>query len=615
MGNNKLKIVIVIGLMNLLIISSVPLISAYSRTELSDTLFYENNEMNSPFFVIDKSVDVTRTHSLVQQTSSISAFSDYLDWGVDDIDAERVFGGYEGATDLGGDYTGAGIKIAILDSGIDKLSGSIHSEFIGKIAAEYDFYYGDSSAEDDSGHGTHCAGIAGARNDEAGIIGVAPECEFLIGKISKYEEPYTYFADESIIAQAIDWAVANGADVISMSWGKYAELDISLYTAIYNAYCNGVILVAGAGNADREIMYPANYSEVIAVGAISQNRARAVAGDWGWGDNEASCYGPKLHVVAPGTQIYSTYLDNTYMQKSGTSMAAPHVAGTCALILEAQPSLNPSEVKDILRITAIDLGPTGKDDEYGYGEVNAERAVDAAELHFLDTDNDGLTDAYEKYVHNTNRFDSDSDNDGLTDGQELTYGTDPNDFDSDNDGLSDGQEVNVYNTLPNDSDTDNDSMPDGWEVNNGLNPLSASDKYSDPDGEGLQNFIEYTLGTDPFDSDTDNDYLTDQEEFDWAFDPLDDDENNNGVRDDNDDFDYDGLTNKEEIKGWFDSNDDGDYNDAGEKSWYVTDPNDSDTDDDGWDDYFEQHPPPGWNTSDPTDPLSTPTGGGGGFFP
>lgn len=589
MGNYKLKIVIVIGLMNLLIISSVPLFFAYSRTELSDTLFYENNEMNTPFFVVEKSVDVTRTHSLVQQTSSMSVFSDYLDWGVDDIDAERVFGGYEGATDLGGDYTGAGIKIAILDSGIDKQSGSIHSEFIGKIAAEYDFYYDDSSAEDDSGHGTHCAGIAGARNDDAGIIGVAPECEFLIGKITKFEWPYSYFVSDTKLAQAINWAVANEADIISMSWGKYSEFSQIVYNAIYNAYCSGVVLVAASGNDDREIAYPANYSEVISVGAISKDSSgvytRAGDPDWGWGDNKASCYGPKLHVVAPGTEIYSAYMNNDYIKWSGTSMAAPHVAGTCALILEAQPSLNPSEVKDILRITAIDLGPTGKDDEYGYGEVNAERAVDAAELHFLDTDNNGLTDAYEKYVHNTNRFDSDTDNDGLTDGQEvLNYGTDPNDFDSDNDGLSDGQEVNVYNTLPNDSDTDNDGLSDGAEVNTyGTDPLD-----DDCDNDSLHDGLEIQLGTDPEDSDTDNDGLTDYEEYWWGTNPT--------VYDRNADPDNDGLTNYQEIKT------------------YNTDPLNDDSDGGGMSD--------GWEVAHGTDPLNSnddfPGGGDPGdpgFFP
>ncbi|GAH91583.1 unnamed protein product, partial [marine sediment metagenome] len=124
-----------------------------------------------------------------------------------------------------------------------------------------------------------------------------------------------------------------------------------------------------------------------------------------------SNYGNNLDLVAPGNNIYSTYLYDQYIKLNGTSMAAPHVAGLCALILQVQPLLTNQQVKEILRITTTDLGPNGRDNEYGYGEVHAVKAVDAAELYFTDTDGDDLTDSEEKYVYYTNRFDSDTDND------------------------------------------------------------------------------------------------------------------------------------------------------------------------------------------------------------
>ena len=539
-----------------------------------------------------------------QKESSIS-FADLLDWGVDDIEAEQVFGGYDGATDVGGDYTGDGIIIAILDSGIDKQSGSLHDEFTGKIVEEYDFYNSDYNAEDNYGHGTYCTGVTSASDDNAGIIGVAPESELLIGKIGELVDSTPYYLAGAVLAQAIDWAVDEGADIILMSWGKYTEYFPVVYEALEDAYDAGVVLVAAVGNNDREIATPANISQVIAVGAISKDHTLGGDPDPYWYGGVSNT-GPELDVVAPGTAIYSTYLDNSYLNASGTSIAAPHVAGLCALILEAQSILTPAQVKDILAITSTDLGTTGKDNTYGYGEVQAVKAVDAAELYFTDTDSDGLTDAYEKYVYDTDPDDSDSDDDGLNDGYEInTSLTDPNDADCDNDGLNDGQEVNVYNTDPHDADSDNDGCSDGWEVNYGYDPL-VSNGALDLDNDGLRNMDEFYIGTNPNNADTDGDLMSDGDEVYCNLNPLD---NSDAF----DDYDNDGLTNIEEVNGWYDINDDGDFNDSGEKTgWYVSNPYDADSDDDGWDDYDEQHGRGGGGPYDPMDPDDNP---GGGFLP
>ncbi|MHA1201151.1 MAG: S8 family serine peptidase [Candidatus Heimdallarchaeaceae archaeon] len=561
---------------------------------------------------------------------------DTLDWGVDEIDAEKVWGFMENSKDvLTSHYAGRGVKLCIIDTGIDRYHQDLSPNYKGGI----DFVNG-GIPEDLAGHGTACAGIIAAADNEWGTIGVAPEVDLYMARNGE-SVPLAGLTYDSI-----NWAIDNRMDVISMSFGG-GNPDIS--NACAKAYKMGIILVAASGNDYcAYVSAPARYKSVIAVGAAvidpeDNNKFHLWHGP-GWGTN----HGSHLELLAPGgSNINTTDIGNSFQSFGMTSAATPHVAGICALILEAKPDLFPGEIRHILRESArtdcFSDGLTPFDTYHGFGLVNAEDAIDYAINTYqrTDTDGDGLYDVEEimwgTIIDDTDTdddgmpdgwefrnllepldpgdYDDDPDGDGLTNLLEYLHGSDPNEIDSDNDGLTDGDEVNIYNTSPSDTDSDGDTMPDGWEVSNGLNPASSSDKYQDPDGEGLQNFMEYTLGTDPNDPDTDNDYMTDQEEFDWAFDPLDDDENHNGVRDDNDDFDYDGLTNKEEIKGWFDSNDDGDYNDAGEKSWYVTDPNDSDTDDDGWDDYLEQHPLPGYVASNPNDPLSTPSEGGGFFFP
>ncbi len=588
LNNKRIKVIIVVLLNFMLLMALLHLGNATNAQSITVSSSKRHDSIG--FRLSFSSSKITSTYFAEFQKESSSFFADLLDWGVDDIEAEQVFGGYEGATDIGGDYTGDGIIIAILDSGIDKQSGNLHDDFIGKIVEEYDFYNSDSNAEDNYGHGTHCAGIASARDDNDGIIGVAPESELLIGKVGDFVSPYTYFVDDETLADAIDWAVYEGADIISMSWGFFYKLNPVVYEALDDAYDAGVVLVAAAGNEDREIAYPANISQVIAVGAISKDHTLAGYPDPYWLEDFASCTGPELDVVAPGTAIYSTFLNNGFGNYSGTSMAAPHVAGLCALILEAQSVLTPAQVKDILAITATDLGSTGKDNSYGYGEVQAVKAVDAAELYFTDTDSDDLTDAYEKYVYDTDPNDSDSDDDGLNDGYEInTSLTDPNDADTDNDGLDDKEEIQTYATDPHDADTDDDGMPDGWEISKNFDPLSH-DSSQDADGDGASNLDEYYYGTDPNDADMDNDGMNDLEEIVYGTNPF--------VNDANLDPDGDGLTNYEEV------------------TIYFTNPFSSDTDGDGWSDYLEIHGIGPLNPSDPNDPNSVPsTGGGGGFFP
>ena len=258
---------------------------------------------------------------------------------------------------------GTGIKVAIVDTGID----TTHPDLT--VVGGKTFVAGTTSYNDDNGHGTHCAGIVAALNNDLGVVGVAPEAALYAVKVlDRFGSGYV-----SDVISGIEWCIANEMQVVSMSLGSTSD-SISLHTVCDKAYTAGVVLVAAAGNngpMDNTITYPAKYSSAIAVGATDSNDAVA---SW-------SSRGPELSVTAPGVSIYSTYKGGVYATMSGTSMACPNVAGTVALILANAPH-TPAEVKDILQKTAVDKGITGWDTAYGYGRIDAYAASAPATADF-----------------------------------------------------------------------------------------------------------------------------------------------------------------------------------------------------------------------------------------
>lgn len=299
--------------------------------------------------------------SSIQFDREISICEDTLDWGVDDMDAEEVWGGAENAVDvIAGNNAGQGVKVAVLDTGIDYNHVDLDDNYIGG----YDFVNGDSSPMDGHGHGTHCAGIIAAEDNEQGVIGVAPEASLYGVKVLSDQGSGSI----SDIVAGIDWAIDNGMNVVSMSLGASSG-DSTLQDACNRANNAGIVVVCASGNDySNSISYPARYSSTIAVGAIDSSHTKA----------SFSNYGPELDVVAPGVDIYSTVLDNSYQQMSGTSMACPMVSGASALILAENSALTAEEVRDILRSTATDLGSSGWDEQYGAGLVNCPAAVQEA---------------------------------------------------------------------------------------------------------------------------------------------------------------------------------------------------------------------------------------------
>jgi subtilisin family serine protease len=275
-------------------------------------------------------------------------------WALTDIGAEPVHQS---------NYTGKGIKIALLDTGIDYN----HPELAPSYKGGYDFINDDSDPMDDNGHGTHVAGILAAARDGKGIIGISPNAEVYAIKVSDKMGSGSF----SGLAKGINWAIENDMDIVSMSiTGKGGSR--TLAKAVQTAYDGGLVMVAAVGNGKGEVLYPAAYEQVIGVGSVRK-------------DNDLSTFsrtGSEVELVAPGSGIKSAAIGGKYRLSSGTSMATPLVTGSIALLgsderewagtglVDGDGAWTNDELRKVLRGTAKDLGKEGKDDEFGFGLPN-----------------------------------------------------------------------------------------------------------------------------------------------------------------------------------------------------------------------------------------------------
>ena len=274
---------------------------------------------------------------------------------------------------------GEGVVVCIIDTGID----SDHPDFAGRIGLTKDFS-GKGSVEDGNGHGTHVAStVAGTGAASGGKYkGVAPAASIMVAKVLSDSGG----GRMSDVMAGVEWAVQNGADVLNLSLGSDGNSDgkDALSTMVNAAVDAGKVVVVAAGNAGpgaNTVGSPGAAEKPITVGASTDTDGMA----------NFSSRGPtadgrvKPDISAPGTKIIAaratgtamgTPLDDNYTSAQGTSMATPHVAGLCALILKANPRLTPAQVKGILRDSCIDL----KMDPniQGQGRVDALAAVTAA---------------------------------------------------------------------------------------------------------------------------------------------------------------------------------------------------------------------------------------------
>ena len=285
-----------------------------------------------------------------------------LDWGL----------ACEGIPDLWKITKGRGIKVAVLDSGV----AQHHKDLVGAISQTADFTGSNVGVDDILGHGTFCACVIGACQNDFCVIGVAPECQLLIAKVIP-DKGQCY--DQAVI-DALGWATTQGADIISMSVGTKVSTD-ALHNAIIAASRRAYIICAAGNNGSAldSVNYPARYAETIGVGAIDRNKHVA----------NYSSRGDRVDIVAPGDQIVSCWPPNNTAMLSGTSTACPFVAGVVALIAsdrkkDYRTRLTRDEMVDSLAKSSVkvDLGQVGKDRISGFGLIDPASLLRESEEHY-----------------------------------------------------------------------------------------------------------------------------------------------------------------------------------------------------------------------------------------
>jgi subtilisin family serine protease len=254
---------------------------------------------------------------------------------------------------------GVGVVVALIDSGIN----AKHQDLEGLATVPGRWQRGPDLGMDAANHGTEMASlIAGqGHGKNAGVMGIAPRAKIMSLGPSN---------DSSYLVENIHWAVQHGAKVISMSFGFGGKfIDDETRNALRDAYAADVVLVASAGNsAVAPVELPAAVDNVVAVG--STDKANKVAA--------FSNYGKELDLVAPGVGIIGAAGDgNRYYEADGTSNSTALVSGAVALIRAKYPDMKAPEVVDRLFRTAKDLGDPGRDDHYGYGELDLIKALTA----------------------------------------------------------------------------------------------------------------------------------------------------------------------------------------------------------------------------------------------
>jgi thermitase len=281
-----------------------------------------------------------------------------------DIDAPE---GWD-AAGLGGFPATGGVKIGIVDTGIDQT----HTELSGKTvdcAASLGGLLTSGGCADDNMHGTHVAGtIAAKANNGTGVAGVAFNSTLSICK-ALYTAAGTGLTSD--VANCITWVHGKGAKVISMSLGggDSTTLQQAVRGAWENGGATGSVLIAAAGNdGDSTVNYPAGYAEVVSVAATDSGDARA----------SFSNTNPDVEVAAPGVNVLSTIPGGQYAELSGTSMATPHVSGVTGVIWQLFPGSTASSIRSRLDAAVDDLGPAGRDSTFGLGRVNLCKAAGGA---------------------------------------------------------------------------------------------------------------------------------------------------------------------------------------------------------------------------------------------
>jgi len=280
-----------------------------------------------------------------------SPLAETIPTGVQQVNAPQAWGYSQGK----------GIRVAVVDTGIDFNHPDLHANYVGGTS----FVPGAATPMDDHGHGTHCAGTIAAAVNGSDVVGVAPAASLYAVKVLDH----TGSGQFSWIIAGIDWCIQNRIHVLSMSLGG-SSAPTALETMCNTAWSKGVLLVAAAGNANQQtpvppaasnVGFPGKYRNVIAVSAIDSSNVIA----------PFSSRGPEVDLCAPGVNVLSDKLGGGTTTMSGTSMACPHVSGVAAVAWGSHRFSNNEEIWNLLASTVDNLGVPGWDPLFGYGRVNA----------------------------------------------------------------------------------------------------------------------------------------------------------------------------------------------------------------------------------------------------
>jgi type VII secretion-associated serine protease mycosin len=257
---------------------------------------------------------------------------------------------------------GSGVTVAVVDTGVYPHPDLRRNLLSGK---NFSGIGGDDGRGDQAGHGTNMAAIIAGhgRAGNDGVLGIAPAAKLLPVRINNDVND----VPTNTLTQGINWAAQNGAKVINVSSGTGPAFE--LQSAVRSAINSDIVVVAAAGNTSKVaiISYPAAMDGVLAVGATARNGRHA----------SLSVKSTKIQICAPGVDITTAQPENEYVDSSGTSPATAIVSGAAALVRAKFPRISAAEVIHRITATADDIGPVGRDDECGFGELNIVKALTA----------------------------------------------------------------------------------------------------------------------------------------------------------------------------------------------------------------------------------------------
>lgn len=264
-----------------------------------------------------------------------------------------------GASSAWDSSQGAGVTIAILDSGVD----STHPDLATEMVPGWNFYDNNSNTADVYGHGTKVAGAAAAAgNNSLGVASVAAQSKIMPIRVTNLSGMGYW----SMMAQGLVYAADHGARVANVSFLGLSNSSTTRNAAQYMKDKGGLVIVSGGNTGIQE-----NYAVTTTMIPVSATDGGDKRASW-------SSYGNFIAIAAPGAGIWSTVRGGGYGAVSGTSFSSPVTAGVVALMMAAQPGLPNTQVESLLFSTSVDLGTGGRDPYYGYGRVNAASAVQAA---------------------------------------------------------------------------------------------------------------------------------------------------------------------------------------------------------------------------------------------